>query len=459
MEDVEIRYYLDWLPISTLPIEISIVEHFGLTRRNFNKVFGNDSALTKYFDRYQFVLSFDYVIRNDGIYIFRLLFDSTDSLDKDYLNASRDISDIIKQLRGHRHEFHNYPHGINSIGFIKKALCNLLSKIWVDISNYDAVLHVDPVEIEDPFSDEFKEQTKKKFETLIEVLDPEKEDSLSQLCAVNQVGNNISFAKRACLLLRHQFAQKRDLCLIAYDRISTKRSNIIPYSIAFILFCVTLALLSQYFKVGIKTSVGLSFLAALAAYTLIFTKVYSPTLELLQRTIGFYSYASIYSRICERLYADCKVTHIDVNTGNYSDMMKGLDARYEIEKTKIETQKYYLKASFAALAIMFALFKAVVEIERISGEYNKGKHVLAEPRNVATIPLVEVKEYYIVKKNLNLRSINNFNKDSKIMWVLSENQRVEAIETTSMWVYVRYFDYVNNVERSGWLYKKYLQLI
>ncbi len=371
MEDVEARYYLDWLPVSTLPIEVTIVDYFGLTRRNFKDFLGGDASLSQFFNRYPFVLSFDYVIRNDGIYLFRLLFNSKESLNKDYLNASRDISDIIKNVRGHRHEFHSYPHGLNSTGCIKKIFCWCLSKIWVDVSNYDAVLHVDPVEVEDPFSDKYKLESNKDFKTLKEILDPEDATNLSQLCAVKRGEDSNNFAKRACLLLRNQFVLKRDVCLSAYDRISTKRSNVIPYSLSFILFCVMFFLLTVYFNVGVKTSIGLSFLAALAIYTLIFTKVYSPTLELLQRTVGFYSYASIYSRICERLYADCNLPHIDVDTGNFTDMIKGLDARYEIERTKIETQKYYLKASFAALAIMFALLKAVVEIERVGSSVSK----------------------------------------------------------------------------------------
>ena len=72
------------------------------------------------------------------------------------------------------------------------------------------------------------------------------------------------------------------------------------------------------------------------------------------------------------------------------------------------------------------------------------------------LPDNEAKTYYIVKRRVNLRA--NFNTESTIINLLHPNQRVELIEKNKKWIYVKYFDYIDGVQKMGWAYKKYLQI-
>jgi len=367
MDEVRYRYYIDWLPISALPVKNSIIHHYGLSRRNVERYARSKSFVVAFFNRYSFVISFDYVLRRDGVYLFRLICTQKDVQDSDYLNASRDLSDIIKKLNGHQHEFHSYPHGVDSLGRIKSILCGFKSRCWIDTQNYDYVLHIDPIEVEDPFTSEYRESTKKAFTNIEEILNPDNEDkNLSQLLALKREDGG-DLPSRACVLLRAIFEMKKQNCLDAYNRISTQRDTLIPFTVSLIVFLLAFIALNFGLGVGIKTSLALSFLIMLAAYTLVYTLIFSPTLEVLQRTIGFYTHANMFSKVVESIYGKCSLPTINIDTGGFADTIKGIEARYLIESNKIERKKYFLNISFATLAIMFAFMKASVEIERIGG--------------------------------------------------------------------------------------------
>jgi hypothetical protein len=64
---------------------------------------------------------------------------------------------------------------------------------------------------------------------------------------------------------------------------------------------------------------------------------------------------------------------------------------------------------------------------------------------------------YVVARNLNLRSRPTTR--ASIITVLRPNQRVELVQRKREWVYVEYFDYVEDVPKTGWVAKKYLKRI
>lgn len=69
------------------------------------------------------------------------------------------------------------------------------------------------------------------------------------------------------------------------------------------------------------------------------------------------------------------------------------------------------------------------------------------------------KVVYVVLRPVNLRTQSNTNRDSNIMAVLKPNQKVELLKRNGKWIYVGYFDYVEDIPKTGWVYKKNLKMI
>jgi hypothetical protein len=65
--------------------------------------------------------------------------------------------------------------------------------------------------------------------------------------------------------------------------------------------------------------------------------------------------------------------------------------------------------------------------------------------------------FYVVKRTLNLRIRSNTK--SKVIAILYPGLKVRLIERGSKWIKIEYFDYLEGVHKSGWVYKKYLIII
>jgi len=65
--------------------------------------------------------------------------------------------------------------------------------------------------------------------------------------------------------------------------------------------------------------------------------------------------------------------------------------------------------------------------------------------------------FYVVIRAVNLR-VKPSTK-SEIVTILHPNTKVKLITRKSKWIRVEYFDYVENVYVSGWVYKKYLKMM
>lgn len=71
------------------------------------------------------------------------------------------------------------------------------------------------------------------------------------------------------------------------------------------------------------------------------------------------------------------------------------------------------------------------------------------------IPKEDEAVYYVVLRDVRLR-IKPHTK-SGVITMLFPNQRVSLIERKSKWIYVSYFDYIESLPKTGWVYKKYLK--
>lgn len=76
-----------------------------------------------------------------------------------------------------------------------------------------------------------------------------------------------------------------------------------------------------------------------------------------------------------------------------------------------------------------------------------------EPSNKADV--VE----YVVVRSVELRTKSNSSQDSYVISVLEPNQKVELLKRKGKWIYVGYFDYVEDIPKTGWVRKKYLKMI
>ncbi|MFC1591247.1 SH3 domain-containing protein [Thermodesulfobacteriota bacterium] len=65
---------------------------------------------------------------------------------------------------------------------------------------------------------------------------------------------------------------------------------------------------------------------------------------------------------------------------------------------------------------------------------------------------------YVVKRDVRLR-VKPTTKNSQIITVLHSNQIVTLLKRNKKWIYVEYFDFIEGIPRTGWVYKKYLKKV
>ena len=66
-------------------------------------------------------------------------------------------------------------------------------------------------------------------------------------------------------------------------------------------------------------------------------------------------------------------------------------------------------------------------------------------------------EYYVATDHLNIRN-GPSTADAKID-LIHPNQKVRLIRNDGQWLYVESFDFVAEIPRTGWVYKRYLKRI
>ena len=229
-------------------------------------------------------------------------------------------------------------------------------------------MYIDPIEIESPFSAEFKKTTGKEFADLESIVTPKNGDAnLPQLRVKQDDPDQASAPDRACLRMRRLFSQKKDQCLLSYERKEKiSQSFFVPITYAILIAIISYISADLYFHIGRKTSLMLTGLSGLAAFILIDLKIKTPTLKLVQRTIGYYHYASIYSRITESIYRKKGCKEFSCDTGNFKETIKILETRYLIENQELQERKYTFGLWFAVLTLIATLYKISIELDRIT---------------------------------------------------------------------------------------------
>ena len=136
---------------------------------------------------------------------------------------------MIKCEFGHVHDFHCYPYassmGPGEPGWLKCIFHKIRGKCRSCLDYFglspekshehlDLLLHIPPIEVEDPFSTVFKEESGKDFSKLEDILLPSIDDSrLAQLRVKSSSLGESKNCQRALLRLRGLFSQKKDRSL------------------------------------------------------------------------------------------------------------------------------------------------------------------------------------------------------------------------------------------------------
>lgn len=374
-------FFLNWCPVNILPIDnlVHTSAIFARGERRSECI----SGIKALFEAYPKLLLLEYAIRLDGVFMLRTVFRPGPYQDR--LQAPRDISNFIKISFGHKHEFHSYPYEQDDSPNTKaRAAANiilyfprLVNRLWRKISHssdyihcdLDYDLHIDPVRTENPFSNSYKQRTDKEFESLEQILDPcNEKDNLNELRCFQASGSeSIEDAPRALLKLRKLYAIRKDRCLLAYERRKNKWANSVkvPLLYGFITTLIVLWAMFIPMAVGPKTSLAVSIIAGFAALIVIDHRIQAPKLEVIQRSIGYFTYANTYSKLTEALfYGMAANKSVNNNTGNFDNLLNGLEARFLIEKQVIDNRKYLWVVAFTLLTITLALAKIAVELER-----------------------------------------------------------------------------------------------
>lgn len=378
---MDLLYFLDWCPVSTLPVLNGVWKADGLTWRSARDL--AKPELRNLFERFPELILFEFALRLDGLFLFRIGLKPS-SPPASYAELPHELSNIIKGLAGHRHDFHTYPYTVTtapSSGW--RRVCYRCTRHCREIAQklrltaahlrdqLDVDLHIRPVEIEDPFADDFKQQTRKNFVALHQIIDPDNGDAtLAQLRVRHWSGDGPS--QRACLRLRALFAGKKDRCLVAYQRRRRWLNSLVPAMIYGALVSgIVLGMLYGYFNVGGKTSLAIAFVTFIGTFITLDDRLQAPKIEVIQRTIGFYAYSNIYSALTEAMYKNAQGgPAFNAATGNFDDLSDALKARLDLERQTIANRKYIWTIGFALLATTVALTKLSVELERITRDAN-----------------------------------------------------------------------------------------
>ncbi|MBI5460916.1 MAG: hypothetical protein HY941_01880 [Gammaproteobacteria bacterium] len=381
LQRMEFRYFLDWCPVSTLPVQNGLWKADALTGRSVRDI--ENPELEELFDRYPELVFFEYALRLDGLFVFRIgLFPGALSSAQEEL--PNELSDIVKAIAGHKHDFHDYPYPAASVvssgavSALWRKTCSWCARGFRSIvrrlypaaylrHQLDVDLHIRPIEIEDPFAEGIRQETRRDFVALSEVADPHHGDaSMAQLRVRHANGDGL--AQRACLRLRALFAGKKERCLIAYHRRRLWLNSLVPAMI-YGLFVMVLLSAGLYvlFQMGWKTLLAIASVGGFGVFITLGDRLQAPKFEVIQRTLGFYAYANIYSMLTENMYrSTLDGPKLNSITGNFRDLTDALKARLELERLEITNRRYTWTIVFALIATTVALTKLSIELERLT---------------------------------------------------------------------------------------------
>ncbi len=148
----------------------------------------------------------------------------------------------------------------------------------------------------------------------------------------------------------------------------------------------------------------------------------------------------------------------DITFSNAVDSIEGaLTEKAETLPPSLISSDGILSLLFSFIFFIVAMVSSQESEERIIGRMEQLEITILEQVE-KLIPVEDSNVYYIAIRPVNLRTKPSTIKSSTIA-ILHPNQRVELLQRKGKWIYVRYFDYLEGVPKTGWVYKKYLKMV
>lgn len=95
--------------------------------------------------------------------------------------------------------------------------------------------------------------------------------------------------------------------------------------------------------------------------------------------------------------------------------------------------------------------------ERLVQESESVRAELVQKFDNLELALVDTFTYFVATNGLNVRS--GPSTDDEVQTVIYPNQQLKLLDQKGRWLYVEYFDYLDETPRQGWVYKRYLKEI
>ena len=128
-------------------------------------------------------------------------------------------------------------------------------------------------------------------------------------------------------------------------------------------------------------------------------------------------------------------------------------------KPNVISYEAFLQILLSTIFFLYQIYSAEqMKTEIIDELSNKFNQIL--PKIEALIPAEESdthKTFYTVTRPLNVRAEPSIR--ASIIDILYPNQTVCLIKTKAKWTYVEFFDYVDELPKTGWVYHKFLKRI
>lgn len=134
----------------------------------------------------------------------------------------------------------------------------------------------------------------------------------------------------------------------------------------------------------------------------------------------------------------------------------------EVIRDDVPSRQVSLISLEGWLSIIFAMFLYIAaqhhsaeSEERILDAMDQVAAHLTERFDQLELDSSDSYDYFVVTSNLNVRSEPNTR--TKAIDLIHSNQKVKLIKQEGRWFYVEYFDYLDEIPKSGWVYKRYLK--
>lgn len=224
-------YFLDWCPVSTVPIISSVVRSRSFSQDVIKDIPLLYDALAK--NKRDHIESLKYAERLDGFMVFAITM-SVSQTDTEILSIARGVSNYLKYLCEHRHDFHRYPDDFSNA---------VRDRGNADV-RLDLHLCIDPIRIVWP-----------SCKPLIDVL--RKNKDLRELVSLNNpivkaIASASLPAAPACLELRQQYAGKKDKFVGEYRSF---RSHFFDIEGRYVAFVINLAVICFFIALIVSATV------------------------------------------------------------------------------------------------------------------------------------------------------------------------------------------------------------